>query len=37
MASERRDTIPIIYTRGTYYEVGFDVVSKKEIGSIINT
>lgn len=23
----RRNAIPIIYTSGTYYEVGFDVVS----------
>ena len=24
---ERRQAIPIIYVRGTHYEVGFDVVS----------
>lgn len=24
---ERRNAIPVIYTSGTYYEVGFDVVS----------
>lgn len=25
---ERRQSIPIIYVRGTHYDVGFDVVSK---------
>lgn len=24
----RRNSIPILYTRGTHYEVGFDVVSQ---------
>lgn len=24
----RRNNIPILYTRGTHYEVGFDVVSE---------
>jgi len=24
----RRNSIPILYTRGTHYEVGFDVVSE---------
>lgn len=26
----RRQTIPIIYVRGTHYEVGFDVVRLKD-------
>jgi hypothetical protein len=24
----RRNSVPILYTRGTHYEVGFDVVSQ---------
>jgi len=27
MAEPRRPSVPIIYTRGTHYEVGYDVVS----------
>jgi hypothetical protein len=30
----RRNCIPILYTRGTHYEVGFDVVSKYLGGSL---
>jgi hypothetical protein len=29
----RRQNIPIIYVKGTHYEVGFDVVSMKSIYS----
>ena len=27
MAEPRRTSIPILHTRGTFYEVGYDVVS----------
>lgn len=29
----RRQNIPIIYARGTHYEVGFDVVRMQDFGS----
>ena len=32
----RRNAIPIIYTSGTYYEVGFDVVSTNIIFLCLN-
>lgn len=25
--ASRRNAVPIIYTRGTHYEIGFDIVS----------
>lgn len=31
MAEPRRPSIPILYTRGTHYEVGYDIVSIKII------
>ena len=39
----RRATVPVLYTRGTHYEVGYDIVSplihsiSKKVGAVLGT